>query len=126
VRAAVVFHHAGVGDGDIVGALLEAGSGIAARLKKRVDQIVGLRDGGLGVVDEAGLDGVPLGYKTIPLSGFEIVDLQASTRVSRSASLFSAFREEPWVTTARSYSCRNDCGGQWFWICGVQGRRQRR
>jgi len=33
VREAVVFHYAGVCDRDIVGALLETGSGIAARLK---------------------------------------------------------------------------------------------
>jgi hypothetical protein len=76
VGDAVVFHDAGVGDREIVGALLEADQGIAARLKKRVDQVVGFRDGGPGMVDEAGLDGVPFGSKTIPLGDAEIADIQ--------------------------------------------------
>src|ERR1035437_4488856 len=56
--------------------LLEAGQGVAARLKKRVDQVVGFRDGGPGMVDKAGLDGVPFSDKAIPLGGAEIAELQ--------------------------------------------------
>jgi len=48
VRLAIVFHEEGVGDGEVVGALLEAGLGIATRFKDCGDQVVGLGDGGLG------------------------------------------------------------------------------
>ena len=75
MREAVVFHDAGVGDGEIVGTLLEVGQGIAARHKKRADLVVGFRDGGPGLIDEAGLDVVPFDDKAIPLSGAEIAYL---------------------------------------------------
>ena len=91
VRDAVVFHDAGVGDGEIGGTLLEAGQGVAARLKKRVDQVVGFRNGGPGMVDEAGLDGVPFGDKAIPLGGAKIANLQAiALRYQDTVALFVA------------------------------------
>jgi hypothetical protein len=104
VRRAVVFHHAGVSDGDIRGALFKAVLGIAAGLEERSDQVVGFSDRGLGVIDEAGLHGLPLGDESLPLGGAEFADFSACTRVSRSASFASALCEEPCSRTARSYS----------------------
>jgi len=76
VGQAIVLHYARIGDGDVGGALLKTGVGIAARFKKCVDQVVGFGDGGAGMVDKARLDGLPLGYKTIPLGWAELSNLQ--------------------------------------------------
>ena len=67
VREAVVLHDARVADGHIGCALLKAGPGIAAGLKKRIDQVIGFGDRGFGMVDEAGLDRMPLCDKAIAL-----------------------------------------------------------
>jgi hypothetical protein len=69
VRQPVVIHYERVIDGDISSALFKSGAGIAAGIEERVDQVVGLSEGGLGMIDEAGLDGEPLGDKAIPFGG---------------------------------------------------------
>jgi hypothetical protein len=76
-RQAVVFHDAGVGDGYIGCALLKAGLGVAAGLKERINEVVGFSDGGFGMIDEAGLNGLPLGDKARPLGGAEVADFQS-------------------------------------------------
>ena len=73
---AIVFHDARVVNGNIVSALVEARTWISASLKERIDKVVGIGDGGLGMIDEAGLDGVPLGDKALTLGDAEIADYQ--------------------------------------------------
>jgi hypothetical protein len=69
VRRAVVLHHARVRDRDIRGALFEVAFGIAAGLEERSDQVVGFSDRGLGVIEEAGLHGLPLCDESRQLAG---------------------------------------------------------
>ena len=83
MRKAVVFHDAWIGDGDIGGTLLKAGRRIAAGFKERVDQIVSFSDGGFGMIDEAGLDGLPFGNEALPLGGAEIANLEGFNAGSR-------------------------------------------
>jgi len=42
-------------DGNVVGALIEFGDGIAARLQQRRDQLIGFRDGALWVIDKSAI-----------------------------------------------------------------------
>jgi hypothetical protein len=105
VRHAVVFHDARISDGDIRSALFKGVLGIAAGLEERSDQVVGFSDRGLGVIDEAGLHGLPLGDESFPLDGAEFADLQcvyAGFTVGQFCS--RPLREEPCSRTARSYS----------------------
>ena len=67
VGCAVVFDDARVIDGEIGGALLELGDGIAASGHEEIDEPVGLVDGLAGSVDEAGLYGAPLGDEALAL-----------------------------------------------------------
>ena len=76
VGGTVVFHDAGIGDGEVGGSLLEADLGVAAGFKEGVDEVVGLSDRGAGVIDEAGLDGVPLGDETLALGDAEVADIK--------------------------------------------------
>jgi hypothetical protein len=76
VRVAVLLHHARVVDGDIVSTLLKAGLGIATRFKERIDQVVCFSDGQPGMIEEAGLDGLPFGSKALPLGNAEFPDSQ--------------------------------------------------
>jgi hypothetical protein len=78
VRQAVVFDDPRVGDGEIVGALLETGAGIAARFKERIDQVVGFRNGSLGMIDEAGLDDVPFGSEAIMFGEAKVADFEGN------------------------------------------------
>lgn len=76
VRGAVVLDDAGMVDGDVGGALLEVGDGIAAGLHERGDEFVGFGDGALGMIDEAGLHGLPVGHEAFALGGAEVADLE--------------------------------------------------
>lgn len=76
VGGAVVLDDAGVADGDVGGALLEVGDGIAAGLHERGDELIGLGDRALGVIDEAGLDGLPVGDEALALGGGEVADFE--------------------------------------------------
>jgi len=99
--ARLFFHHVGVKDGDIRGALIKALLGIAAGLEERSDQVVGFRDRGLGVIEEAGLHRLPLGVESLALGDAEVANLQCVYADSRSASFASALFEEPCSWTAR-------------------------
>jgi len=72
VSDAIVFHHARIGDRDIGCALLKAGHGIAAGFEERIDQVIGLSDSGAGMIDEAGLNDLPLTGEAFPLGNAEI------------------------------------------------------
>jgi hypothetical protein len=67
VGCAIVFDDAGMVDREIGGALLEVGDGIAASGHEEIDEPVCLVDGLSGSVDEAGLDGAPLGDEALVL-----------------------------------------------------------
>ncbi len=76
VRQTVVFHHTWVSYGDVSGTLLKAGTRIAAGFKDRINKVFGFCDRGLGMIDEAGLNQVPLRDKAVPLRCPEISDFQ--------------------------------------------------
>jgi hypothetical protein len=76
VRRTIVLHHAGVKDGSIRGALIKAALGIAFGLEERSDELVSFSDRGLGVIEEAGLQGLPLGGESLPFGIVEFVSLQ--------------------------------------------------
>jgi hypothetical protein len=61
VGGAVGVDDAGMVDGDVGGTLIEVGDGVAASIHERGDELIGLEDGSLGMVDEAGLNGLPVG-----------------------------------------------------------------
>ena len=77
MRRAVIFHDAGVGDGNIRGALFKDFPGIAAGLEQRSDQVISLSDCGRGFVDEAGLHGFPIGVESLPLGDAEFADCES-------------------------------------------------
>jgi hypothetical protein len=74
VRRTIVFHYAGVKNGDVRGAIIKARFGIAFGLEERGDQVVGFSHRGLGVIDEARLQGLPLGDESLPLGSAEFVN----------------------------------------------------
>ena len=76
VGRAVVFDDAGMIDGDVSGTLLEVGDGVAAGVHERCDELVGFDDGAFRVVDEAGLDGLPVGEVTVAFGGCEVANVE--------------------------------------------------
>ena len=76
VGGAVVFDDARVVDGNVGGALLKVGDWIAACVHERGDEFVGFDDGTAGVVDEAGLDDLPIGEEAFALGGCEVADVE--------------------------------------------------
>jgi len=76
VGGAVVFDDAGMFDGDVGGALVEVGDGIAAGVHERGDQFIGFDDGAFGVVDETRLDGLPVGEIALAFGGGEVADVK--------------------------------------------------
>ena len=75
VSVAIVCHDARIVDGDIGGALLKVGLRIAASFKECVDEGVSFIDCGLGVVNEVGLDDLPIGDEAVALDGAEFANL---------------------------------------------------
>ena len=65
-----------MGDGDIFGALFKTVLGIAAGEQKGVDEFVCFNDGGLGVVDKAGLETRPLFKESLAFGGAEFADIE--------------------------------------------------
>ncbi len=78
VSAALVFHNAGIVNRDIGCALLKVGLGITTSLKKCGDQVVGLSNSSVRVINEAGLHRFPLGYESLPFRDAEFANFQCA------------------------------------------------
>ena len=76
VGGAVGVDDAGMVDGDVGGPLIEVGYGIAASVHEGGDELIGFEDGSLRVVDETGLNGLPIGFGAFAFGGGEVAKVE--------------------------------------------------
>ena len=76
VTGAVVFDDERMMGGEIGGALFEIGDGIAADGHDLLDELVGIDESALGIVDETGLDAIPGGVEIGADFGRERIDFE--------------------------------------------------
>ncbi len=94
VGGAVVLDDAGMVDGDVFGALFEAGVGIPTRLEKRRNQLIGFGHGALGVIEKASLNGAPVCDEAVSLRGHQLAEIELGDagHAAREPSFTAAFR----------------------------------